>query len=68
MGVVTWGSEALLELIHCPGILALVVSVALSVVVYGVLLLKLHCFSDKQLGDLPMGGKLLALSRRLDRR
>lgn len=68
MGVVTWGSDALLELIHCPGILALVVSVALSVVVYGVLLLKLHCFSDKQLSDLPMGGKLLALSRRLDRR
>ncbi len=60
--------DALLEGIHCPGILALVVSVALSVVVYGVLLLKLHCFSDKQLSDLPMGGKLLALSRRLDRR
>lgn len=68
MGLVTWGSDTLLELIHCPGVLALALSVALSVLVYGVLILKLHCFSDRQLQDLPMGGKLLALSKRLDGR
>ncbi|QNL43576.1 polysaccharide biosynthesis protein [Oscillibacter hominis] len=67
MGVVTWCSSALLHLIGCPRVLTLIAAIVLSVAAYGYLLLRLHCFADRQLLELPMGGKLLRLSKRLER-
>ncbi|MEG1918499.1 MAG: polysaccharide biosynthesis protein, partial [Oscillospiraceae bacterium] len=64
MGAVTWGSNALLTLLHCPAVAALPLVVLLSIAVYGLLILKLHCFADSQLVELPLGRKLLALSKR----
>lgn len=66
MGIVTWGSYhlAILALPHWVGLL---ISLALSVVAYGYLILRLHCFSDNQLSSLPMGGRLLRLTKRLER-
>ena len=67
MGLCTWGSYRLAALV-LPAWLGLVFSVILSVAVYGYLLLRLHCFADRQLLDLPMGSRLLALSKRLEGR
>ena len=66
MGLVTWGSYRLSTLI-LPRWFALLLSLALSVAVYTYLILRYHCFADNQLLDLPMGGKLLRLSKKLER-
>jgi len=65
MGVFTWASYYLLSRV-LPMWFSLLVSVALSVLVYGYAILRLHCFSDRQLADLPMGGRLLRLSKKLE--
>lgn len=66
MGIVTWGSYrlAILALPHWAG---LILSLLASVLVYGYLILRLHCFSDVQLRELPAGGRLLRLAKRLER-
>lgn len=66
MGLVTWGSYrlAILTLPHWVGLL---ISLALSVLVYGYLILRLHCFSDIQLSELPLGRHLLQIAKRLER-
>jgi len=66
MGVVTWGSYALVS--PLSRWLGLLLSLILSVAVYAFLILRLHCFSDSQLRELPMGGRLLRLSKRLEGR
>jgi stage V sporulation protein B len=66
MGVVTWGSYRLVTLL-LPAWVGLCASLVLSVAGYGFLILRLHCFSDSQLRELPMGGKLLRLSKKLER-
>jgi Membrane protein involved in the export of O-antigen and teichoic acid len=64
MGAVTWGSYHLVVLL-LPRWLGVVVSVLASIAAYGCLILRLHCFADSQLLELPMGGRLLRLSRRI---
>jgi stage V sporulation protein B len=66
MGVVTWGSYRLTTLL-APRFVGLLVSLLLSVAVYGYLLLRLHCFADTQLAELPLGGRLVRLAKRLER-
>ena len=65
MGVCAAVSYRLCSLL-LPDWVSLFLSVALSVVVYGYFLLKLHCFADRQLLDLPMGSRLLKLSKKLE--
>jgi len=66
MGAVTWASYRLATL-ALPSAVGLLISLAASVAVYGYLILRLHCFADRQLLELPMGGKLLRLAKRLER-
>ena len=66
MGLVTWGSYRLVLLLF-PMWAALAVSLLASAAVYAELILRLHCFSDRQLLDLPMGSKLVRLTHRLER-
>ena len=65
MGLVCWGVYALL--LHLTGVmvLAFVVAFVVAVAVYALALLKSHCFSKRELRELPMGGKLLRLAIRL---
>jgi stage V sporulation protein B len=65
MGAVTWGSWRLM-LLFAPMWLGLLVSLSLSVAVYGLLILRLHCFADSQLLELPAGARLLRLSKKLE--
>lgn len=65
MGLVTWGSYHLITLLF-PMWMGLIGSIALSVPVYGCLILRLHCFSDRQLTDLPLGSRLLHLAKKLE--
>ena len=67
MAPVTWGSYALPVRFGCPAVLCLPVSVLLSAAVYGLLILRLHCFADRQLLELPLGQALLSLSKRLEK-
>ena len=66
MGVVTWASYRLAAAM-LPHWVSLFLSLLLSVAVYGYLILRLHCFSDTQLRELPAGGRLLRLAKRLER-
>ncbi|MCI2055977.1 MAG: polysaccharide biosynthesis protein [Oscillibacter sp.] len=66
MGLVTWGSYRLVTLL-LPAVVGLAVSLLLSVAAYGYLILRLHCFADSQLRELPMGDKLLRLAKKLER-
>ena len=65
MGAVCWGVYALLMKLTHLVILSFGVSFVIAVAVYGLLLLKSHCFSKKELRELPMGGKLLRLAIKL---
>lgn len=65
MGIVTWSSYRLATLV-LPHWVSLFISLALSVLAYGYLILRFHCFSDTQLKSLPLGGKLLSLSNKLE--
>lgn len=65
MGVVCWGVYALVLKISGIVLLAFIVAFVAAVAVYGLLLLKSHCFSKKELRELPMGGKLLRFAIRL---
>ena len=65
MGLVCWSSYGLVTLI-LPMWVGLLVSLLFSVLAYGYLILRLHCFSDSQLLDLPLGNRLLRLSKALE--
>lgn len=65
MGFVCWSSYGLVTRL-LPMWVGLLVSLFLSVVAYAYLILRLHCFSDNQLSELPMGSRLLKLSRALE--
>ena len=65
MGVVCWGVYALLLKLSGMVLLAFIAAFIAAVVVYGLLLLKSHCFSKKELRELPMGRKLLRLAIKL---
>lgn len=67
MGLAVWAVNQLVELALPHGV-SLLLSVALGIVLYAWMILRLHCFSDRQLLELPFGKKLLTLSCRLDRR
>ena len=65
MGVVCYTVYAvLLKLTHLI-IVAFIPAFAVAVALYAVLLLKSHCFSKRELKELPMGNKILRLAIRL---
>lgn len=68
MGVLCWavyeGTYALIPI----NALSLVLAVAASVVFYAFLILKSSCFTDQELSELPMGGRLLRLSKKINRK
>lgn len=65
MGAVCWGVYALL--IKLTGIMipAFAAAFVAAVAVYALVLLKSHCFSRRELRELPMGDKILRLAIRL---
>lgn len=65
MGLVCWGAYALMIKLTHLVIPSFIVAFVIAVGVYGVLLLKSHCFSKRELRELPMGGKLLRLAIKL---
>ena len=65
MGLACWGVYALLLRLTGVMVLAFVVAFVVAVAVYALALLKSHCFSKRELRELPMGGKLLRLAIRL---
>ena len=65
MGAVCWGVYWLVLKVTGSVLAAFIPAFLAAVVVYGLLLLKSHCFSKKELRELPMGGKLLRLAIRL---
>ena len=65
MGLACWGVYALLLRLTGVMVLAFIVAFVVAVAVYALALLKSHCFSKRELRELPMGGKLLSLAIRL---
>ncbi len=65
MGAVCYGVYFLLLKVTGIMVLAFVVSFLVAVAVYGLLLLKSHCFSKRELLELPMGGKILRIAVKL---
>ncbi len=65
MGLACWGVYALLLRLTGVMVLAFIVAFVVAVAVYALALLKSHCFSKRELRELPMGGKLLRLAIRL---
>lgn len=58
-GISMLGSGKIIEII------AIAFSVAVAVAVYGVLILALRCFEKEELYNLPMGGRLVTVGRKL---
>lgn len=54
-----------ITLIINSNLLGTIFAVLAAVIVYGVLLIKLHCVGEAELSSMPGGGKLLRISRRL---
>ena len=65
MGLACWCVYALLLRLTGVMVLAFIVAFVVAVAVYALALLKSHCFSKRELRELPMGGKLLRLAIRL---
>ena len=65
MGAVCLGVYTLLLRLSHHILIAFIPAFVVAVAVYGLLLLKSHCFSKRELRQLPMGGKLLRLAIKL---
>lgn len=65
MGLVCWSVYSLVLRIF-PMWMGLVAALLVSVLAYAYLILRLHCFSDSQLMDLPLGSRLLRISKSLE--
>ena len=68
MGMAAWGSYKAITIFGTGKIvmiIALIVSVAIAVIVYGILMLAMHCFEKDELYDLPMGGRIVTIGRKL---
>ncbi len=63
MGVVTLISYEAIYIVCEINVLALLVSVAASVAIYGILILRLNYFTRQELIELPMGARLVRLAR-----
>ncbi|MBQ3533956.1 MAG: polysaccharide biosynthesis protein [Clostridia bacterium] len=61
MSVVTWGSYKLVMLLCHVNLIAVVVSVGLSVVVYFAAVFGLHVLNREEVLELPMGGRIVRL-------
>lgn len=65
MGAAAWlVYEGVFIITKRPSV-GIAVSVAVAVVVYGVGILALHCFEKQELYDLPMGGRLVTLGKKM---
>lgn len=67
MGIVAWGANGLSLYFGANSIIALGVSLVLAVAVYGALVLLLQVFTDEELPELPMGTKILKVSKKIRR-
>lgn len=65
MGVVTYASHMVLNLVFTGRFLATTISIFIAVVVYALSILKLGTLSEQDIKDLPQGYKILRLCRRL---
>lgn len=68
MGICAWGMSQLLIFAGAPLLVTVLGTIAVAIGIYGYCILRLHCFSDRQIAELPMGGRLLTLSKKLDGR
>ncbi len=65
MGAAAWIVYYLLFMITKSMIIGLLFSIAAAIAVYAVLILALRCFEVSELYELPMGGRLVTLGRKL---
>lgn len=65
MGAAAWIVYYLLFIITKSMIIGLLFSIAAAIAVYAVLILALRCFEVSELYELPMGGRLVTLGRKL---
>ncbi len=65
MGMVARGVDIGLGLLGVPNIITLCVSFVLALFVYAFLILKAGVFTDTELLDLPMGGRILRLKNKI---
>lgn len=65
MGVITWLVYAGLEMLTGGIIISLAAAVVAALLVYGWLILKMHCFTEEEMLELPMGGRILRIARKL---
>ncbi|MGI6206194.1 MAG: putative polysaccharide biosynthesis protein [Anaerovoracaceae bacterium] len=64
MGVVAWGVYVLLHMLLGGNIwVPLLIAIFAAVVVYGFLIIKMHCFTKKELVQFPMGGRIAKIAR-----
>ncbi|MDD6255140.1 MAG: polysaccharide biosynthesis protein [Eubacteriales bacterium] len=64
MGVLSWVIYALLHVMLGGNVwIPLLAAVFAAVVIYGFLILKMHCFTKKELLQLPLGGRIAKLAR-----
>lgn len=65
MGAVTWIIYTIIFVICGNMIVSLIFAVSAAIAAYGVAILALKCFEIEELYDLPMGGRLVTLGRKL---
>ncbi|MGN0157738.1 MAG: oligosaccharide flippase family protein [Brotaphodocola sp.] len=65
MGVVTWAVYTGIHVLFRSNALALLISVPLAMVVYGVLIIVLKAVTAEELPDMPFGMRILRLCRKL---
>ena len=63
MGVVCYAFYSLFRLITASNLFSTLVAIIVAIVVYGVLLLLLHCVDEVELYKFPMGGRLVGLAK-----
>ncbi len=64
MGIAAWGAYRLLHLLFGGRVVfPLAAAVIVALLIYGALILKMHCFSKEELLQFPMGGRIVRLAR-----
>ena len=65
MGAVAWGGYEIVHALLKSNLAGVIISILLAVLVYGFCLLKFHCFSRRELYDLPFGARIVRLAEKL---
>lgn len=64
MGVIAYGCSKLINSLLYSNALSCLLTIAISIVAYSMLIIKFHCFSEEELLELPFGGKIVAAIHR----